>query len=132
MSDDTIRVGIIGAGENTRSRHIPELQAIDGVQIVGVCNRSRQSSQKVARQFGIPEVYDHWTQAIDDERTNAIVIGTWPYMHCIASVAALSAGKHVMCEARMAANFTEATTMLNAARARSDLTAQIGVLSPVH
>ena len=41
MSEEAIRVGVIGAGENTTWRHIPGLQAIDGVEIVGVCNRSR-------------------------------------------------------------------------------------------
>ena len=108
MAQDTIRVGIIGAGGNTRSRHIPGLQAIDGVEIIGVCNRSQESSQRVADEFGIPKTYSNWQDAIADPDTNAIVIGTWPYMHCRATVAALEADKHVMCEARMAMNAKEA------------------------
>ena len=91
MAQDTIRVGIIGAGGNTRSRHIPGLQAIEGVEIVGVCNRSQESSQRVADEFGIPKTYGNWQDAIADSDTNAIVIGTWPYMHCRATVAALQA-----------------------------------------
>ena len=50
---DKIRIGIVGAGQNTVSSHIPLLQAIDGVEIVSVCNRSRASSERVATQFGI-------------------------------------------------------------------------------
>ncbi len=130
MAQDTIRVGIIGAGGNTRSRHIPGLQAIEGVEIVGVCNRSQESSQRVADEFGIPKTYGNWQDAIADPDTNAIVIGTWPYMHCRATVAALEADKHVMCEARMAMNATEAHIMREVSRQKTHLIAQI-VPSPM-
>lgn len=130
MAQDTIRVGIIGAGGNTRSRHIPGLQAIEGVEIVGVCNRSQESSQRVADEFGISKIYDNWQDAIADPDTNAIVIGTWPYMHCRATVAALEADKHVMCEARMAMNAKEAHIMRAVSRQKTHLIAQI-VPSPM-
>jgi len=125
MDGQPIRVGIVGAGANTRARHIPGLLALEGVQIVGVCNRSRESSQAVAGAFGIEKIYDNWRQAVADEEANAIVIGTWPYLHCPVTVAALEAGKHVLCEARMAMNAAEAHAMLRAACARPDLVAQI-------
>ena len=130
MAQDTIRVGVIGAGGNTTSRHIPGLQAIEGVEIVGVCNRSQESSQRVADQFGIPKTYGGWQEAIADTDTNAIVIGTWPYMHCRATIAALEADKHVMCEARMAMNAREAHQMREVSRQKTHLIAQI-VPSPM-
>ncbi len=130
MASETIRVGIIGAGRNTKSRHIPGLQAIEGVEIIGVCNRSQASSQRVADEFNIPKIYDNWQNAIGDNETNAIVIGTWPYLHCRATVAALMANKHVMCEARMAMNAREAHIMRMMARQKSKLAAQI-VPSPM-
>ena len=130
MAQDTIKVGVIGAGGNTKSRHIPGLQAIEGVEIVGVCNRSLESSQRVADQFGIPKTYGNWQDAIADTDTHAIVIGTWPYMHCRATIAALEADKHVMCEARMAMNAREAHKMREVARQKTHLIAQI-VPSPM-
>lgn len=130
MASKTIRVGIIGAGRNTKSRHIPGLQAIEDVEIIGVCNRSQASSQRVADEFSIPKIYDNWQNAIGDNETNAIVIGTWPYLHCRATVAALMANKHVMCEARMAMNAREAHIMRMMARQKSKLVAQI-VPSPM-
>ncbi len=120
-----ISVGVIGAGGNTRNHHIPKLQAINGVEITGVVNRSQESSQAVADEFGIPKIYDDWTQAIDDPDTNAIVIGTWPYLHCRATLAALESGKHVMCEARMARDASEAWQMRDASQMNPDLIAQI-------
>ena len=130
MAQDTIRIGIIGAGSNTKSKHIPGLQAIEGVEIVGVCNRSQESSQRVADEFGISKTYGSWQDAIADADTSAIVIGTWPYMHCRATVAALEADKHVMCEARMAMNAREAHIMRAASRQKTHLIAQI-VPSPM-
>ena len=130
MAQDTIKVGVIGAGGNTTSRHIPGLQAIEGVEIVGVCNRSQESSRRVADQFGIPKTYGNWQDAIADADTNAIVIGTWPYMHCRATIAALEADKHVMCEARMAMNAREAHKMREVSRQKTHLIAQI-VPSPM-
>lgn len=125
MISDTIRVGVIGAGANTTSRHIPGLQAIEGVEIVSVANRTPESGQRVAKQFDIPQVADHWSDIIADPNIDAIVIGTWPYMHARLSIAALEAGKHVMCEARMARDASEAHAMLAAAQAHPDRVAQI-------
>jgi len=125
MTLETIRIGVVGAGANTTKLHIPKLQAIAGVEVVSVCNRSRTSSERVASQFGIPTVYDNWWELIAAPDTNAIVIGTWPYLHCRLTLAALAAGKHVLCEARMAMNATEAQAMLAAAEANPGLVAQI-------
>ncbi|MEM7128663.1 MAG: Gfo/Idh/MocA family oxidoreductase [Chloroflexota bacterium] len=125
MATEIIRVGIVGAGGNTKLHHIPKLQAIEGVEVVSVVNRSRESSQRVADEFGIPTVYDSWQELINADDTNAIVIGTWPYMHCRLTLAALAANKHVMCEARMAMNASEAHQMRNASREKPHLISQI-------
>lgn len=111
-----IRVGLIGAGANTRLRHIPGLRAIEGVKLVCVANRTVASGMVVADEFDIPHVREHWTDVIADPDVDAIVIGTWPYLHAEATSRALAAGKHVLCEARMAANAAEARRMLAAAQ----------------
>ena len=122
---DTIRVGVIGAGTNTTLMHIPGFQAIDGVEVVSVANRSRESGQRVADQFGIPTVADTWADVIDDPAVDAICIGTWPYMHRTLVLAALDAGKHVLTEARMAMNASEAHEMLDASLENPELVAQV-------
>ena len=127
---ETIRVGVVGAGTNTVTMHIPKLQEIDGVEIVSVCNRSRASSERVASRFGIPNVYEAWSDLIEADDSDAIVVGTWPYLHCATSLAALASGKHILCEARMAMNLEEAQLMYDAALSNPDLVAQI-VPSPM-
>jgi predicted dehydrogenase len=120
-----IRIGIIGAGANCRLKHIPELQKIAGVSITAVCNRSEQSSLKIAREFGIKQIYSNWQELIEDEDIDAIVIGTWPNMHEIITNGALLAGKHVLCEARMAMNASQAHEMLRTANCFPHLIAQL-------
>ena len=125
MSLKPVRIGFVGAGGNTRVKHIPGFKAIPGVQLVSVANRSRASSQKVADEFGIPKVYDDWKALVRADDIDAVCIGTWPYMHCEITVAALEAGKHVLTEARMAMDTAQAKTMLAASRKRPDLVTQI-------
>ncbi len=130
MADETIRIGFVGAGANTTLRHIPGFEAIDGVELVSVANRSRASGQRIADQYGLPEVYDNWVDLIDADDTNAICIGTWPYMHRDMVLAALDSEKHVMTEARMAMDAAQAREMLDASRLSPHLVAQI-VPSPM-
>lgn len=126
----TIRVGVIGAGANTRLRHIPGLLAIQGVSVVAVANRSLGSARAVAEQFHIPGITDDWRDILADPTIDAVCIGTWPVMHKTLTVAALQAGKHVLCEARMAMDAWEAKEMLDVARQHPNLVAQI-VPSPM-
>ena len=65
MTAETIRIGIIGAGANTRKVHIPRLQAIEGVQVVEVANQTTASAQKVADEFQIPTVRNHWKEIVE-------------------------------------------------------------------
>ena len=125
MKNDTIRIGIVGAGGNTKAKHIPGLQAIENVELVGVCNRRQASSETVAAEFGISRVFDDWRRLVASPDIDAVVIGTWPYMHHPVTLAALEAGKHVLCEARMAMNAREAHDMRQAARSRPHLVAQV-------
>jgi predicted dehydrogenase len=120
-----VRVGLVGAGANTRSRHIPGLRAIEGVDIVAVCNRRPESTAAAAREFGIPRTFDDWRDLVADPGIDAVVIGTWPYLHRPVTLAALDAGKHVLTEARMAMNAAEAHEMAAAARRSKGLVAQV-------
>jgi predicted dehydrogenase len=125
MAHETLRVGLVGAGANTRTRHIPGLRALPAVEIVAVCNRRPESTREVAAEFGIPRTFTAWEDLVADPALDAVVIGTWPYLHAPVTVAALQAGKHVLCEARMARNTAEAREMLAASRAHPHLVAQL-------
>jgi predicted dehydrogenase len=125
-----VQVGIVGAGTNTRARHIPGFRTIQEVAIVGVCNRTPESTRKAAAELGIPKTYENWHDLLADDDIDAVLIGTWPYVHCEITLAALEAGKHVLTEARMCSDAREAHLMLQASQAHPELITQI-VPSPV-
>lgn len=120
-----IRVGLIGAGSNTRARHVPGLRAVADVEIVAVCNRRPGSTAAVARELGIPRTFETWQDLVADGDIDAVVIGTWPYLHAPITLAALAAGKHVLTEARLAMNAAEAHQMLAASKRHPHLVCQV-------
>jgi predicted dehydrogenase len=122
---ERVRVGIIGAGANVRGVQIPGFQRISGCEIVAVANRSLQSSQRVTKEFNIPRAYGTWEELLDDDDIDAVLIGTWPYMHRRLTMAVLESGKHVLCQARMANNAAEARDMLAASRRYPELVSQL-------
>lgn len=125
MASDLIRVGVIGLGGNARLRHIPGLRACPGVEIVAVCNRRQESTRAAAAEFGIAKTYEHWQDLVANPEIDAVLIGTWPYLHCPITLAVLAAGKHVLTEARMAMNAAEAHQMLAASKRHPQLVCQV-------
>ncbi len=125
MEHRKLRIGLIGAGGNTRLMHIPGFQKLADVELAAVANRRPESSAAVAAKYGIASVAEDWRAIVEDPSIDAVCIGTWPYLHAEATIAALEAGKHVLCEARMACDLGEARRMLAASRAHPELVAQL-------
>jgi len=120
-----LRIGLIGAGANTRTQHVTGFRRCPDVEVLGVVNRSLESSRKAADEMGIPRVYETPEALCADPDIDAVCIGTWPYKHREYTIMALEAGKHVLCEARMAMNLAEAEEMLAASERHPGLVAQI-------
>jgi predicted dehydrogenase len=111
-----IRVGIIGAGGIVSSTHVPGLKRQPGVELVSVANRSLESSRRAADELGIRNAYANWQELLAAGGLDAVLIGTWPYMHKEITLAALDRGLHVLCQARMANDAAEAREMLAASQ----------------
>src|SRR5262249_16783090 len=95
------------------------------VEIVAVCNRRPASTAAAAREWNIPRTYERWQDLVGNPEIDAIVIGTWPYLHCPITLTALEAGQHVLSEARMALDAAEAHQMLEASRRQPLLVTQL-------
>lgn len=120
-TQETLRIGFIGAGAICRDRHLPGLSKIAGAKVVAVANRTEASAAAVAKDFNIPDVMADWRALLGRSDIDAVFIGTWPYMHMDMSIAALEAGKHVFCQARMCMNLDEAKQMVAAAKKHDKL-----------
>lgn len=125
MSAAPLRIGFVGAGENTRVRHLPGFRVLPGVELSVVANRTVESATRVARSHGIARVAADWREVVTAPDVDAVCVGTWPYLHAEVTCAALRAGKHVLTEARMASDLLQAEAMLAESRRHPHLVAQI-------
>ena len=76
---DALRIGIIGAGNFTRQRLLPNLLSIPGVEVVAVANRSLASAARVATEFNIPTALGDWQEVLARADVDAVLVGTPPY-----------------------------------------------------
>jgi predicted dehydrogenase len=111
---DRIRIGIIGTGF-ANVVHIPAFQLGPDTEVVAICSGHRENAEKAAETFGIPRVHDDHNALVADPDVDAVAIVTPPVYHAEQSIAALRAGKHVLCEKPTAMNVAEAEAMLAAA-----------------
>src|ERR1700737_1609257 len=123
-----LRIGIIGAGNIVRTRHLPALKKHPEIEIVAVSNSTYESSEKFCRE-NVPQATPmrNWPELLAVPELDIIWIGTPPYMHSAVTISALEAGKHVFCQARMAMDRVEAEEMLAASKRYPEL---VTMLSP--
>lgn len=113
-----LQIGIVGAGSIVKQRHLPGLRLIEGVRVAAVANSTPASARKFLDEEGLDaRAVEHWQSLVNDPGIDVVWIGTHPDLHEPITVAALHAGKHVFCQARMARDLPEARRMLAAAEA---------------
>jgi predicted dehydrogenase len=108
-----LRIGIVGAGNIVRTRHLPALKKNPDAEIVAVSNSTYESSEQFCKeQCPSATPMANWADLLAVPDLDIIWIGTPPYMHSAVTVSALEAGKHVFCQARMSMDLAEAEEML--------------------
>lgn len=113
-----VKVGIIGCGGIAFGKHMPSLKKLVQVEIVAFCDIALEKAEAAAKEFGVEgaKVYTKYEELIKDEIIDVVHVCTPNSSHCDITVAALEAGKHVMCEKPMAKTAEEARQMLEAAK----------------
>ena len=112
-----LRIGIVGAGNIVRTRHLPALKTHPGVEIVAVSNSTYESSENFCRDNSLSALpMRDWAELVASPDIDIVWIGTTPYMHSAVTISALEAGKHVFCQARMSMDLAEAEEMLAASK----------------
>jgi predicted dehydrogenase len=110
----TVRIGIIGTGFAEKVQ-MPALAHVEGARVVAVAAGRRESAERAAAAFGIGRVCETWEELVGLDDVDLVVISSPPHTHAPAAIAALSAGKHVLCEKPMALDLAEAGRMVEAA-----------------
>lgn len=110
-----LKVAVIGCGSIARHRHLIEYAANPDVEITAVCDIVKDRAEEMALAYEA-KVYTEYEQLLKTEDVDAVSVCLPNYLHAPASIAALNAGKHVLCEKPMATSSEEAEDMIKAAK----------------
>jgi predicted dehydrogenase len=110
---------VIGTGAIGQLRHIPAMREAEGfglAELVAICDPSGESLASAGERFGVAARYADYRELIAREDVDVVTIATPNSSHEEIAVAALAAGKHVLCEKPLALGYAAARRMEEAAR----------------
>lgn len=114
---ERVRFGVIGVGAIALRSHIPALEAMDDAEVVALFNPSRPNAEKGAELCrSRPDIVDDYREILVRPDVDAVVVASPNYVHKEQTVAALVAGKHVLCEKPMATTEEDCLAVYEAAR----------------
>ena len=108
-------IGIIGCGKIAQVRHIPEYAAHPQAKLWGYYDLNQDRAKELAEQYG-GKVYPSWQDLLADPDIHAVSVCAANNAHAEITIAALDAGKHVLCEKPMATTLEECEAMVAAAK----------------
>ncbi|MSP11473.1 MAG: Gfo/Idh/MocA family oxidoreductase [Chloroflexi bacterium] len=112
--DTRLKVGIIGCGIG--KSHAEAYTQLPNVQIVALAGLDVERCAQLARTYSISRVYKEYTDLLQDDEVQAVSIGLPNFLHAPAAIAALEAGKHVLCEKPLARRAAEAQQIVDKAQ----------------
>ncbi|MCA1666236.1 MAG: Gfo/Idh/MocA family oxidoreductase [Thermomicrobia bacterium] len=123
MGASRIQVGVIGTGIGAQV-HLPAFAALPDFEIVAICGRNGAKVEAIADAYDIRNTFTNYRDLIACGDVQAVAIAVPPAQHHPAAIAAITAGKHVLCEKPMARNANEAREMVRMAE-MSNVTAML-------
>jgi predicted dehydrogenase len=105
---DNLRIGILGAARIAPAAIIKPARKVGEATIGAVAARDKSRAEEFAKKHGVPRVHDSYSALIADPELDAIYNPLPNGLHAEWTIAALEAGKHVLCEKPFTANAKEA------------------------
>lgn len=112
-----LNIGIIGLGFGGQV-HVPAFRRDPRCRVAAIVGRSAEKAMRLAHQLSIDTSSGDWRSILDDRKIDAVSIAVPPFQQPAIAQAALEAGKHVFCEKPLAANASQAASLLEAARTK--------------
>lgn len=117
----TLRIGILGAARVATYAMIGAARDVAGVTVQAVAARDPARARAYADKYGIARVYPDYQTLIEADDVDAVYVALPPNLHARWSIAALAAGKPVLCEKPFALNVADVEAMLAAEAAHGAL-----------
>lgn len=111
MSDEKLRVGVIGTSWWADLEHLPGLQARPDVDLVALCGRDTARLEAMAAKYNVRQTFTDWQRMVARAGLDVLVIATPNVLHYPQAMAAIEAGMHVICEKPLAMNVRQAREM---------------------
>ena len=121
MSNDKIRIGIIGANAQYgwgRRAHLPALLALPDYELTTVCTSRPETAQESKEVYGAKMAFHDFREMVQHPDIDLVSVSVRVPWHYDMVMAALEAGKHVFCESPLGANLAETEEMAALARAK--------------
>lgn len=116
-----LKIGVIGVGGISKS-HIAGYQNNPNVELYALCDINEERLKQKGELYGITRLYTDKDEMLRElPELDAVSVCTWNAAHAECTIAALNAGKHVLCEKPMALNAQQAVEMMEAARRNNKL-----------
>lgn len=125
MQASKLRVAVLGAGAWAQHAHIPGWLRDPRCELVAICDVERARAQEFATDFGVPEATNDWQGIVGRADIDVIDVVTPSHTHFELAMAALEAGKHVLCEKPVAYDFRETRRLAELAK-RKNLKTKLG------
>jgi len=116
MKSRKLRVGIVGTGGIAQGVHIPGWKDNPDAEITAVCDIIPERVQEVAAENNVPHVFEDYRKLVKLKDVDVVDVCTPNRVHTPVSLAALAAGKHVLCEKPLAVTPREIEKLIKAAR----------------
>lgn len=123
-----MKVAIIGCGTIANAQHIPAYMNNDGAEIKYFCDIIPERAEAAVKKYGCGIAVTDYREVLADEEIEAISVCTPNKVHSEITVAALKAGKNVLCEKPAARLYAEALEMQQAQH-ETDKVLNIGVVN---
>ena len=123
-----MKIGIIGCGTIAHSAHIPSYMANPKAQIKYFCDIIPERAEEAVKKYGCGIAVTDYKEVLADPEVTAVSVCTPNLMHSVIAIAALEAGKHVLCEKPAARIYEEALAMQEAQK-RTGKILNIGVVN---
>ncbi len=114
---NTIGIGIIGCGGITLQNHLPGIALCADTRVVALCDTNAATLERASRETGIAVTSTDYAEIVTRDDVQAVIIATPNVSHTPIALAAIAAGKHVLCEKPIAMNGADAAKMAAAADA---------------